>query len=131
MPNGRYDACSCGLDGVVVRPKRVHKEEIQIFEKGFACPRNHGDSRKEFQVAEPVTLEPLRCHIGGQFVPTLMALWGQIGFGISMGSLWCHSGFMKVRFQKTFVFPIRFNDFIQRCDELGSIWDCFGIGFGI
>ena len=28
--NGRYDGCSCEFDGVIVRPKRVHKQEIQI-----------------------------------------------------------------------------------------------------
>ena len=33
--NGRYDVCSCGFDGVIVRPKRAHKQEIHIFASVF------------------------------------------------------------------------------------------------
>ena len=40
--NGMYDAYSCGFDGVIVRPKRVHKQNIHIFAKDFACQRNRG-----------------------------------------------------------------------------------------
>ena len=35
--NGRYDGCSCEFDGVIVRPKRVHKQEIHILPTFFAC----------------------------------------------------------------------------------------------
>ena len=36
-----------------------------------------------------------------------------VQFGITLQSLWSHSGYTKVRFQKTFVFPTDFNGFIK------------------
>ena len=46
MSNGMYDVYSCGFDGVIVRPKRVHKQNIFIFAKDFACQGSPEDSRK-------------------------------------------------------------------------------------
>ena len=34
-----YDVYSCGFDGVIVRPKRAHKQEIHIFASDFEGPR--------------------------------------------------------------------------------------------
>ena len=43
-----YDVYSCGFDGVIVRPKRVHKQIILIFAKDFACHGSHGYARENF-----------------------------------------------------------------------------------
>ena len=59
---------------------------------------------------------------------TLEPLWGHFGhipmtlrhFLITLGSLWSHFGCMRVDFQKTFIFPIHFNDFIKH-------WGSFGV----
>ena len=40
-----YDVYSCGFDGVIVRPKRAHKQEIHIFASFFACQKSHGQSK--------------------------------------------------------------------------------------
>ena len=48
-----YDVYSCGFDGVIVRPKRVHKQIIIIFAKDFACHGSHGDARESLQRSEP------------------------------------------------------------------------------
>ena len=59
-----------------------------------------------------------------------MVLWGHFGvtlgtvwllgiiLGIIAGSLWGYLAYMKVRFQKTFIFPTDLNGFIQRRGEL-------------
>ena len=55
------------------------------------------------------------------FWATLGPLWGHSGyirvtlghFMITLGSLWSYFGCNKVGSQKTFIFPIDFNDFIQ------------------
>ena len=44
--NGRYDVYSCGFDGVIVRPKRVHKQNINMFAKDFACQEAESIPRK-------------------------------------------------------------------------------------
>ena len=36
-----------------------------------------------------------------------------VQFGITLQSLWSHSGYTKVRFQETFIFPTDFNGFIK------------------
>ena len=66
-----------------------------------------------------------------------MPLWGYFGymvlalvhFEITMGSLWIHLGYMKVLFQKTFISPTYFNDFIKMFGglwvDLGLLWDRF------
>ena len=41
-----YDVYSCGFDGVIVRPKRAHKQEIHIFAKDFACRRWREEKQK-------------------------------------------------------------------------------------
>ena len=41
-----YDVYSCGFDGVIVRPKRVHKQNILIFAKDFAFQKSHEPARK-------------------------------------------------------------------------------------
>ena len=46
MSNGMYDVYSCGFDGVIVRPKPVHKQIILIFAKDFAC-QVPGDTESE------------------------------------------------------------------------------------
>ena len=65
------------------------------------------------------------------------ALWGHFGyirvllchFTITLESLWNHFGCMRVDFQKTFIFPIDFNDFIKHWGSfgvaLGSLWGHF------
>ena len=40
-------------------------------------------------------------------------------FGITLGSLWSHLGYMKLRVQKTHIFPVDYNDFIKHWGELG------------
>ena len=64
-----------------------------------------------------VPLGPLWKHFG----VTLKALWGHFGcirmtlgyFRLTSGSLWNDFGCTEVNFQKTLIFPIHFNDFIQ------------------
>ena len=51
--NGMYDAYSCGFDGVIVRPKRVHKQNIHIFAKDFACHGSHEDAKESLQLSGP------------------------------------------------------------------------------
>ena len=48
-----YDVYSCGFDGVIVRPKRVHKQIILIFAKDFACHGSHEDARESLGKSEP------------------------------------------------------------------------------
>ena len=36
-----YDVYSCRFDGVMVRPKRVHKQNMLIFAKDFAFQKSH------------------------------------------------------------------------------------------
>ena len=63
------------------------------------------------------TLGSLWRHFG----VTLEPLWGHFGyirmtlghFRMTLGSLWNHFGCIRVDFQKTFIFPIDFNDFIK------------------
>ena len=44
-------------------------------------------------------------------------------YGSTMGRLWRRFGYMKVRLQKTFIFPSDFNDFI-------NLWGALRITFG-
>ena len=92
-----YDVYSCGFDGVIVRPKRAHKQQILIFPKDFACPRSHEDARESLQPSEP-----------DDFWVTEGSLWGQFGYlCVTLGhlmvtsqSLWKHLGYIKVVFKK-------------------------------
>ena len=55
-----YDVYSCGFDGVIVRPKRVHKQIILIFAKDFACHGSHEDARESLRLSEPDRWEEVR-----------------------------------------------------------------------
>ena len=44
-------------------------------------------------------------------------------YGSTMGQLWRRFGYMKVRLQKTFIFPSDFNEFI-------NLWGALRITFG-
>ena len=94
-------------DAVIVRPKKAHKKEIHIFAKDFACPRWAEEIRGAKEAPAPTDF-------GGALM-TVWVIWCNFGdtlaLGIIMGSLWRHFGYMKVRFQKTLIFPTDFNDF--------------------
>ena len=121
-----YDVYSCGFDGVIFRPKRIHKQSIFIFAKDFACPRSHGGAKESLQLSEP-----------DHFGVTLESLWGQFGYlwvtwghlMVTSQSLWSHFGCIKVRFQKTLIFPTDLDGFIKLVGEvwvgLGLLWDHF------
>ena len=53
MSNGRYDACSCGIDGGIVSSKRARKQKIHIFASDFACPRWARRRQPNEQASEP------------------------------------------------------------------------------
>ena len=53
MSNGRYNACSCGIDGGIVSSKRARKQEIHIFASDFACPRWARRRQPNEQASEP------------------------------------------------------------------------------
>ena len=63
-----------------VRPKRVHKQEILFFVKGFACSKWAQQRQQHEQHNEP-----------GDF-------WG------TLGSVWGYFWYIKVHFQKTHTF---------------------------
>ena len=105
-----YDVYSCGFDGVIVRPKRVHKQIIFIFAKDFACPSGREDANRTNSGPSRVTLVPL----WGQFGVTFGYLWVALRhLMVTLQSLWSHFGYTKVRFQKTLISPADFNDFIK------------------
>ena len=114
MSNGMYDVYSCGFDGVIVRPKRVHKQIIFIFAKDFACHGSHENARESFA-----------SRWAGHFGVRFGSVWGQFGYRwmtlghlmVTLQSLWIHLGYMKVLSQKTFIFPTYFNDFIREVAE--------------
>ena len=70
-----YDVYSCGFDGVIVRPKRVHKQNIIIFAKDFACQGSPEDSRKTNSRASRGTFG---------------SRWGQVW--VSLGLVWVSVG---------------------------------------
>ena len=69
----------------------------------------------------------------GQFGVSLGSVWVSVGdlghLMVTLQSLWIHFGYMKVLFQKTFIFPTYFNDFIKLFGglwvDLGLLWDRF------
>ena len=108
--NFMCDACVMHTCTGLVGPKTGKVKKLLVFKaflKGSSYPR--GDSENE-QPSEP-----------SDFWATLEPLWGHSGyirvtlghFMITLGSLWSYFGCNKVGFQKTFIFPINFNDFIQ------------------
>ena len=74
-----YDVYSCGFDGVIVRPKRAHKQEIHIFASDFEGSRGHELSRESLQASEP-----------GHFWVTLGSIWAR--FMIALGFLLAYAG---------------------------------------
>ena len=100
------DVYTCGSDGVIVRPKRVHKQEIRILPMDFACPRGPRGRQAREQRSEPGVI---LAHSG----VTLRALGVYESY---FGIIWINEsyfGVILIRFQKTFVSPIDFKDFIQ------------------
>ena len=71
--------------------------------------------------------------LGGHFGVTLRSLWCHFAhLGITSKSLWVYEGYFGValvHFQKTFIFPIDFNDFIQLWDQLGVTLGSLGDHF--
>ena len=73
----------------------------------------------------------------GHFGVRFGSVWGQFGYRwvtlghlmVTLQSLWIHLWYMKVLFQKTFIFPTYFNDFIKLFGglwvDLGLLWDRF------
>ena len=82
-----------------------------------------------------VTLGALWGHFGVRFG----SVWGQFGYRwvtlghlmVTLQSLWIHLGYMKVLFQKTFIFPTDFNGFLkpmgELCIALGHLGSLFGV----
>ena len=100
--------CSCGFDGVMVRPKRVHKQEIHIFPTYFAFQGSHEGAKESLQTFEPVTLGSLRGHFGATLEPlwvyggNFSSLWDH--YGMIVESLWVYEG----PFSKNTYFPNKF-----------------------
>ena len=94
-----------GTDGVIVRPKRVHKQNIFIFAKDFACPRRARGRQECEERSEPD-------HFGVIFGVTLGSVWVSVGdfgsldshFTIIVESHWVYKG----PFSKNIHFPNRF-----------------------
>ena len=54
-------------------------------------------------------------------------------FGVSLNSLWVHEGYFAnilARFQKTLIFPIDFNDFMELRCQLGVTFGHLGVTLG-
>ena len=79
-----YDVYSCGLDGVIIRPKRAHKQQTHISTTFFACRRSHGGAKESLQLSDP-----------DHFGVTLGSVWVSVGdfgsvdgdFAMIVGSL--------------------------------------------
>ena len=68
-----------------VRPKRVHKQEILISARDFACPRRARGRQEHEQHSEPSDFGGILASLGSYF--------GVIGYmGLTLGSLWDHFG---------------------------------------
>ena len=107
--------CSCGFDGVIVRPKRVHKQEIHIFATYFAFQRRdeyaRGTNKDPSRISFGGALG-LRCGYFGVVLRTLGSLWA---YGADFRSLWDHVGIIveslwvyEGPFAKNTHFPNRF-----------------------
>ena len=88
-----------------IRPKRVHKQIILIFAKDFACHGSHEYSKESLQRSGP-----------GHFGVTLGWFWDDFAHSwATLRSFWVYEVYFEVTLvhsQKTFIFPIDFNDFI-------------------
>ena len=121
-----YDVYSCGFDGVIVRPKRAHKQEIHIFASDFEGPRGARARQPNEQRSGP-----------GHFWVTFGSVWGEFcclwvtlrHLMVTLQSLWSHFWYMKAQFKETLISPTDFNDFIKLLGEvlvdLGLLWDHF------
>ena len=125
------DACVMHTCTGVVGPKTGKVKKVLVFKSIFEGSRKPGGAQEGLRSSEPdhsrVTLEPLWGHFGH-----IRVTLGH--FMITLGSLWNHFGCMRVDFQKTFIFPIDFNDFIKHWASfgvaLGSLWGHFGATLG-
>ena len=52
-----YDVYSCGFDGVIVRPKRAHKQEIHIFASDLMVQEGPEDAMRTKDRAAPTVWE--------------------------------------------------------------------------
>ena len=108
--NFMYDACVMHTCMGLVGPKTGKSKNVLVFKAFLKRQSGHEYARESLQLSEP-----------SHFWATLGPLWGHSGyirvtlghFMITLGSLWSYFGCNKVGFQKTFIFPIDFNDFIQ------------------
>ena len=78
------------------------------------------------------------CSTLGHFGATSGLLWGHlrmtsVHFGVTLVRLWVHEvylGITLVQFQKIFIFPIDFNDFISSSGHFGIALGSFGVTLG-
>ena len=88
-----------------VRPKRAHKQEIQIFRTFFNTFTNHECPQESIQGVGPEGFWGHSKHILGSFGD----------FGMTFRSLWAYEGYLGIMladFQNIFIFLTDFNDFI-------------------
>ena len=112
-PHWADDAYMCGPGGAENRKCARHCTEKQIFEG----PAKLKDSRS------------------GGLGPNPGSLWGHFTHtGVTLGALWVYKGYfgiILVRFRKTHVSPLDFNDFIQFKSQLGGTFGSFGLILGL
>ena len=106
----------CGPGVAENRKCARHCSEKQIFEG----PAN-GEHSKLRQ--NPAGWDPIRSHFGVT-LPTLELLWEHFGYIKVVGII-------LVRFRKTHVSPLDFNDFIQFKSQLGGTFGSFGVILGL
>ena len=109
------------LFGVTCPPKRAHKQEIHIFPTYFAFPRGHEDAGPSFQPSEPSPPGVILKWFWGQFGYLWVTLYHLM---VTLHWRWSHFRYIKVHFQKTFISPTDFNDFIR-------LWVQHDVAFGI
>ena len=101
-----------------VRPERAHNQETDIFPRFSYTFTNHGGAQESPRFLESEGFWGHSKHILG--------LFGD--FGMTFRSLWVcevYFGIILVDFQKAFIFPAYFNDFIQRLGQLEVILETF------
>ena len=88
-----------------VHPKWVHKQEIHIFPLFFDTFTNHEASQESPRGVEPE----------GFWGHSRFTLGSFGDFGMTFRTIWVYEGYFDiilVDFQKIFIFPMYFNDFI-------------------
>ena len=75
------------------------------------------------RILDPAGWDPIRGHFGVT-LPTLELLWEHFGYIKVVGII-------LVRFRKTHVSPLDFNDFIQFKSQLGGSFGSFGVILGL